>query len=197
MTFTMRSFEAEGAAIVQRARDAARRILRLALEEAERQKQKARVEGRAAGFEEGQKQGVAAAEKRAAEQTRTLAQAHQAAAAAIAEERAALRHAAERELFALATAMAETIVRARVETDSELAARAVRDAIAIAGSRRTLHVHLNPVDYDAMKPADTEAVLYTADPSVARGGCLVRAETGDVDAQIETQLRNLKEALHG
>ena len=197
MTFTMRSFEADGAALVARARDAARKILRLALEEGERQKQKAALEGRAAGLEEGRTQGRAAGEKRVTEETRTMAQAHHAVAAALAEERAALLRAAERELFALATAMAETIVRARVEADPQMAARAVRDAIAIAGGRRALHVHLNPVDYDAMKPADTDVVLYAADPSVARGGCLVRTETGDIDAQIETQLQNLKEALLG
>lgn len=67
----------------------------------------------------------------------------------------------------------------------------------------TLEVHVHPEDAAAL---ESEAALtarlglsgvltYVADPSVARGGCLVHTNRGHVDARIETRVERLCAAI--
>lgn len=195
--FTLRSFEAEAASVVDRARQAARQILRTALVEAGRLREQAKVEAQKLGLDEGRAQGAALAQKKVAEETRTLAAALQASVAAIDGRKEQLLHEVRHDVVELAVAAAERIVRARIQTDPAVAERAVEEALRIAGRRRGLEVHLNPADHAAMARPDSETVRFVADPAVERGGCLVRAENADVDARLSTQLDHLKEALLG
>jgi flagellar assembly protein FliH len=195
--YTLRSFEQEAAQILTRARDAARRVLRDALAEAERLKAQAAAQGRQEGLAQGLQQGAAQAQKRVAEETRTLAEALRNAAREVEARQAELIHLAHRDLVELALAIAERIVRARIQVDPAVAARAVEQAASLAGRRHSLTVHLNPTDHQALAPADTASVRTVADESVARGGCVVRTDVAEFDARIETQLQTLREALLG
>lgn len=195
--FTLRSFEAEAATVLERARAAARQILRTALGEAGRLKEAAKGEGQKLGLDEGRTQGAALAQRKVTEETRTLAAALAAAVAGLDARKEELLHAIRRDVVELAVAAAERIVRARIDTDPAVAERAVEEALKIAGRRRGLEVRLNPADHAVMARPDSETVRFVADPAVERGGCLVHAENADVDARLSTQLDHLKEALLG
>ena len=195
--FTLRQFESDASSIVDRARDAARAILRTALAESERQREQAQNEGRQKGFTDGMTQGRATAERKVAEEHKTAAAAMQAAADAINAQQRDLLHQSQRELVGLSLAIAERVIRTRIEADPTIVQPIIAAAVERAGRRRRLVVRLNPVDHAALKPADTESVAYAADPAVTRGGCRVVSETSEVDAQIETQLQALREALLG
>ncbi len=122
------------------------------------------------------------------------------------EEVAALRLAvlqrSERDLVQLAMAMAERIVRRSIEVDRTILLTMARAAIERLGTTTAATIHLNPIDYDAIRLARPEAlsgggVEVLADPQVARGGCLVKSVAGVIDAGIDTQLRELSRALLG
>ena len=195
--YTLRSFREEAADVVARAREADRRILRAALVEAGKQKKQAHQQGFQDGLAQGREQGTALAKNQVVEQTRTLAAALEQAAGRIDEKQAELIHLARSDLLKLAMAMAERIVRARIEADPQLVRRAVDAAVDLAGRRRSLKVRLNPADVEAMEKSKHEAVEFVPDPTVERGGCVVETETSQVDAAIETQLKNLREAFLG
>lgn len=122
------------------------------------------------------------------------------------EEVAALRLAVlqrgERDLVQLALAMAERIVRRSIDVDRSVLLTMARAAIERLGTTTAATIHLNPIDYDAIRLAHPEAlsgggVEVLTDPQVARGGCLVKSAAGVIDAGIDTQLRELGRALLG
>ena len=195
--YTLKQFETEAAEIVSKARDAARQILKRALEETGRLKEEARVEGHQKGLEEGRVQGRTEAERRFTEETRTVVEALQAVIKNVEDPKRRLIHQAQRDLVALSMTIAEVIVRARIEFDPSIAQRAVDEAIQKVGRRRTLKVHLNPVDHAAIKLPSSDAVEFLVDPAVSRGGCVIKGDATVIDAKVETQLKNIKEALLG
>jgi flagellar assembly protein FliH len=210
-------------------REGAARALREANEEAARMLAKARreadalrvaardegfAEGRAAGLAEGRAQGLeaGAAEGRAAAHAER-AQALDAMAETISAEfmrwhgeRESVLRAAERDLAAIAVAIAESVVRGHVVHDPSAVVREVEAAIALFAGATRVVVEIAPGDEALVAEAlpglgatlarDAEVSLE-ANPRVSRGGCVIRTGDGCVDARIETRFLRMREALVG
>lgn len=152
----------------------------------------------ARGFAEGQREGDTAAASRAATVVRRL----ESTIEAVGQLRATVMRRAEHDLVKLALAMAERIIRREVDADRELLVAMARVAIDRLGDNLTATIHLNPADYAATtsgreprtEPASVDVV---ADPQVPPGGCLVRSSFGVIDAGLDTQIRELTDAMVG
>jgi flagellar assembly protein FliH len=104
----------------------------------------------------------------------------------------------------LATAVAERLIRRELSHTPEIPLTLIREALDMATGSNNLRIHLNPTDYDTLRPqiqtlvrecatlAETELV---PDESVAPGGCRVETQFGVIDQQWETQLKRIEEEL--
>lgn len=204
--YQLKSFEAEAATVLVEARKQAREILRVALEEAARQKAAAEK----AGFDKGHADGLARGQdegaKRATAELKSLPAALATALAGVQEKRKDLERLAEKELVTLALAIAERVVRAKVELDPAIIGPLVHEAVAMATARHSLVIEVHPDDAKALRKAlpglearftEIQDVKIVQKDSVARGGCVVRTASGEIDATMETRLANLRQAVMG
>lgn len=92
-----------------------------------------------------------------------------------------------------ATGLARQIIRSELNTQPEFVTQVARQAVAaLSQSVRRVEMRLHPDDLALVQAGLGEEVVSRgvtclADPSVARGGCLLQTELGSVDARIEHQ----------
>lgn len=200
---------AEAARIEQQARadaealiEAARRQAQaLGAEEQRRTEQlrsqvlaQARQEGLAQGFQQ-----AAAAAQTILEHLRSLAQ----------EAQLCLQEtifASEPELVRLALHIADRIIDAQIDADSELVRRVVRQSLEQAGDRESITLLVNPEDFERIQSyvpdlqdsfPDIEAISVQPDARVDPGGCMVQTRLGVIDARIARQKALLRQAVLG
>ena len=106
---------------------------------------------------------------------------------------------AEQELGALAMGIARRIIGEELATAPERIVPIVREVLARARRARDVVVMVHPDDAATLSalPRDALGVAFDLeeDPSLHRGGCVVRTELGRLDASIEVQLEALARAL--
>jgi flagellar assembly protein FliH len=111
--------------------------------------------------------------------------------------------AVERELLALAMALARQIVRRELKTDPTQIIGIIRDALAaLPVASREVRVHLHPEDAavvrEHLSPTESErAWTIVEDPVMARGGCQITTSTSRIDARLETRLAAIVSELMG
>jgi flagellar assembly protein FliH len=109
----------------------------------------------------------------------------------------------ERELLALAMALARQIVRRELKADPTHIIGIIREAIAaLPVAAREVRVHLHPEDAAVVRenlaPTESErAWQIVEDPVMARGGCRVTTATSRIDARLETRLGAILSELMG
>lgn len=119
------------------------------------------------------------------------------------EETSDLHESLAREAANLALAIAGVVVDGEISTKPErviqIALRALRESVV----GESVILLCNPKDVASLESASNEfrrlaggaAVRVEPDETIARGGCIVRSEFGEVDASIERLLRNIAERL--
>jgi flagellar assembly protein FliH len=112
----------------------------------------------------------------------------------------------EHEAYRFAVAVAERIVKREITLDASVVMRQMREAIRrIVGVEKiTLRVH--PDDEALVRSHRAEMltssdsvreILIEGDETIERGGCILESATGNVDARIGSQLRQIETALFG
>jgi len=152
----------------------------------------AREEGHAAGLAEGR-----AAARRELE--RSLAR-FESLLEAAARPLQALDEATERELARLAVTVARRVVAHELRSDPALVREAVRQAVtALPAATRALRVHLHPDDLALLRELDVAEAHWELlpDPALTRGGCRLESESSRLDAQLETRLAAIADAVLG
>jgi flagellar assembly protein FliH len=92
-----------------------------------------------------------------------------------------------------ATALARQVVRSELATRPELVAAVAAQAVeAVLLSARHVRVNVNSQDHALVAEGAAEVLAargarLVADPSVARGGCVVESDLGRIDASIEAR----------
>ena len=100
----------------------------------------------------------------------------------------------ERELLTLAMALARQIVRRELKTDPTQIIGIIREAIAaLPVAAREVRVHLHPEDAATVRerlaePTNERAWTIVEDPTLTRGGCIVRTETSQIDVRVESRV---------
>jgi flagellar assembly protein FliH len=154
-------------------------------------------EAYARGYADGARDVESAATERVEGMTAHLAGAIQSLAAV----RGVLMRRSERDLVRLAVAIAERVLRHEIDVDRERLVVMARAAIDRLGDHTAATIHLNPVDFEGVRAHHDldlgASIEVLADPTVPRGGCVVRSSFGTIDAGIDAQMRELSRALLG
>lgn len=171
-------------------------ILAEARREAEQKTQEA--------YGEGMHRGLEAGEAQFQESVAEAAEMLERAAAAMQEAHEAFLKSLEPQVVALATAIAERILRREARLDPELVHTSARKALEHLTDRERLTIHVNPEDLEALR-AQKVALLENfdgvreiniqPDPSISPGGCVVESELMQVDARLESQFEEILRVL--
>ncbi len=205
---------AEARRLRQRAEAEAQRIVDEAKQRAEqlqagaeaRGLEQGLAEGREKGHAEGLEQGKAEALEQWRKKLATLHKQWGEAAQQWQGRFDELDRAARQAVLHFALKLAEKIVHRRLEVDPTLVANQVEAALkqVLGVSRVTVCVH--PEDRPLLEEAMPELaatigqfdrVEVVDDPTVTRGGCVLRYGQGRLDATVETQMARIVEALIG
>ncbi len=214
MTYNYDDIRRQGDQWLAEARDEAERMLREADGEAAGIREAARAAGHAQGREEGlrdaerviREQSESRAAGLVAQQLKTALPAVTALADELRRERDVWLAHWERIGIALATTIAEKLLRAELERRPTLVAGRVAELLQLAAGSPDITVRLNPADVALLGDVAGEIgrVLAAAgeprlveDESLGAGDCVVETAHGELDARIETQLRRLVGELLG
>ncbi len=152
-------------------------------------------EAYAAGHLEGLTAGEAESAKRAARFDQLLE--------ALAKPFDELDETVEKQLVELSMTVVRQLFRRELKLDPTHVIGVVREAIALLPvASRDVHVHLHPEDAalvrESLSPVDGErAWLIAEDPLIARGGCRISTQNSVVDAQAESRLNAVINAIAG
>lgn len=208
----LRDLARQGDALVAAAREEAARIVagakaerRALIESAAAEGTRRGIEegikvGRAAGAESGRKEALAASRKACD----ALAAQWSAALAAMEHERARTMRTAREELIGLALSIAEKVIGRTIDADPSVYEHLLEAAIGQVAAPGAVEVRINPEDrptIEGMLPAvcakfsKSEASTIVDDGTLARGSIVVRANQGEFDASIGTQIQRIAEVL--
>jgi flagellar biosynthesis/type III secretory pathway protein FliH len=160
----------------------------------------ARLQGYNVGYEEGYAAGIAAAEKAMADQVNRLA----AVVNGVHENHASFFRIAERQVVDLALQIAQKVVEREVENMPDLAVSVIRSALEEMDARTAVRVRVNPDDVEVLRRRWTQVVPpgvgadrieLQSDERVTSGGAVIDTTHGQVDAQLESKLAQLGNAL--
>ena len=118
--------------------------------------------------------------------------------------RTRLLQASRGDMLRLVMAIAEQVVRVEVSVNRDAILSTIDRALQEAVRSDAYQIRVHPDDLLAAserKPlflasiSTLKNITFEADPSIARGGCMVESELGEVDATIERQLAELRRVL--
>jgi len=152
----------------------------------------------AKGFAQGERAGAAAAQEQSAALARQLTTTLQDLMRVRAEM---IRH-TEKQMVQLSLAVARRVVHREVSLDADLLLAMMRVALDRLSDAAKVTIRLHPADHQSVTGAMagaplSEQVTLVADPRLARGGCRVESEYGDIDAGVDGQIQEIARALLG
>lgn len=160
----------------------------------------ARLQGFNAGYEAGQAAGLAAAEDSVAGLLDRL----QSIVATAQESNAGFFRAAERQVVDLALQIAQKVVEREVENMPDLAVNVIHAALEEMDARTVVRVRVNPEDAEVLRrrwsqvvpgAIAPERIELQADERVQVGGGIIETSQGTIDAQLDSKLAQLGNAL--
>jgi flagellar biosynthesis/type III secretory pathway protein FliH len=160
----------------------------------------ARVQGYGIGYEQGQADGQAAAEATMAESIHRLQQ----LTSGVLENHTAFFRAAERQVVDLALQIAQKVIEREVENMPDLAVTIIRAALEEMDTRTAVRVRVSPDDEELLRRrwaqvvppgVSPDRIELVVDERVQSGGAIIDTTQGQVDAQLDTKLAQLGNAL--
>jgi flagellar assembly protein FliH len=111
---------------------------------------------------------------------------------------------AEAQLLDLSLEIARKVLMQEIQAERHEIDPIVKEALGRVPPRQEVVVHLHPDDLRRSglaeaegAGAETASVRFTADPSVARAGCVIETSEGIVESSPEMHLAEIGEALKG
>lgn len=110
----------------------------------------------------------------------------------------------EQQMVKLAFAIAEKILLQEVATRKDVMTGVLQGALKNINDTEGIKVHLHPQDFRYMMEVKKDFLqsfdgirnlVFEEDSSVQRGGVVVETMFGEVDARLETQLKEIKAAM--
>jgi flagellar assembly protein FliH len=109
----------------------------------------------------------------------------------------------EQQLVLLALAVGKQLARRELKTDPGQIAALIREAVGrLPAAAREVRVHLHPEDAAAVAErlasgGQERAWSVVEDPTLTRGGCLVRSENSQIDARLESRVNAIVSSMLG
>ena len=149
------------------------------------------------GYAQGERAGLEAGGKRAEAMLRRVAQTLE----ELGGLRKTLMQQSERQMVQLALTLARRVVHREITLDPELIAAMAHVAIKKLGISNPSTIRLHPDDYTVVaRDGDRWSgsnVSVVPDPSIARGGCMVESDFGNIDGSLDRQFDEMARALLG
>ncbi len=110
----------------------------------------------------------------------------------------------EPEILKLAVDVARKVVHKEINESPDVVLNTVKIALYQIKDRQALKILVNPADYELLREHKEEimgscdgmrSLEIVEDRRTQQGGCLIEAENGNLDARIDTQLREVERAL--
>lgn len=160
--------------------------------------------GREQGLAQGREQGHAEALAQCAEQLQQLQTAWSQLAEQWDQQRTAMQREARRAVLDFATHFAELVVHRVVEVDQSVIVDQVANALSLVLRPQDVTIRINPTDRPLLGEAmpqllsafpGFEHIHLADDESVSRGGCVLSYGQGEIDAQLDTQVKRILELI--
>jgi flagellar assembly protein FliH len=100
----------------------------------------------------------------------------------------------EKELLHLALAVGKQLARRELRVDPTQVIGIIRESLSqLTPSARDVRIHLHPEDAATVRerlaaPANERAWTIIEDPTLTRGGCIVRTENSQIDVRVESRV---------
>jgi flagellar assembly protein FliH len=100
----------------------------------------------------------------------------------------------EKSLLQLALAVGKQLARRELRTDPTQVIAIIRESLQeLPTSAREPRVHLHPEDAAVVRerlsePSNERAWTLMEDPTMSRGGCVIRTENSQIDARLESRI---------
>lgn len=156
-------------------------------------------------YHKGFTQGEAAGKKLAAQKVEPVLKSLGELMQALATEREQLIVRHDQDLIKIAFMIAMKILHSEIETNNEVVVGVVKAALEKVVKTESVIIKLSPYDLELLQQQigehglETEWLAHEAklegDFNIARGGCKVQTDSGEIDATIETQLELIKSIL--
>ncbi len=123
--------------------------------------------------------------------------------ALLAQPLASLDEEVARQLARLALAIGKQLARRELAGRPDEIIPLIRDCVGrLPAAARDVRVHLHPDDAALVRehlaaPAGERAWMIVEDPTLARGGCLVRTDASQIDARLESRVAAIASSLFG
>ena len=166
----------------------------------DRIRDEAEAAGHVAGYDAGRAEGLARVEELTAEKVAHVTR----LAISAAVDRRELLHNAEAEVVRLATRIARKVVQRELMTDPTIVHRLAEAALRHVAADGLVRLRVNPDDYEELGAywarahgavENDRTYEVVADPAIGRGGVVIETRAGTIDAQLETQLDEIAQAL--
>jgi flagellar assembly protein FliH len=109
----------------------------------------------------------------------------------------------QEQLVLLTLAIGKQLVRRELKADPAQVIAIIREAVGrLPIAAREVRVHLHPEDAAVVRerlaaPTAERAWSIVEDPGLTRGGCLVRTDSSQIDARLESRIQALASAILG
>jgi flagellar assembly protein FliH len=109
----------------------------------------------------------------------------------------------EQQLTLLALTVGKQMVRRELRTDPAQVIAVIRESVGrLPAAARDIRVHLHPEDAAVVRehlsaPSTDRAWNIVEDPAMSRGGCVVRTDTSQIDARLDSRLNAVVSAAFG
>lgn len=193
--------------IIEVSRLKAQQILKEASSEADRIRSTAREEGLATGVSEGKLKALQEERSRISEETAGIQEGLKNILSSLEQAKSAILNTYEKGLIKLALAIAQKVIKIGLDTQHErISLQNLKGALSLITQRTKVELHLNQQDLQMIQKYLPELqtqfhqiaqIELVADPSVSKGGCVVKTAEGEIDAQIETQVEEISREILG
>jgi flagellar assembly protein FliH len=109
----------------------------------------------------------------------------------------------QKQLSTLALAVGKQIARRELKADPAQIIAIIREAVArLPAAARDIRVHLHPEDAAIVRerlstPGNDRAWSVVEDPALSQGGCLVRTDTSQIDARLDSRVNAIVSSILG
>lgn len=151
-------------------------------------------------YARGRQEGIAQAEERIGELGRAFA----AAVEDISRLRESILKNSTDDMLRLVLAVAGQVVHVEIASNPQIVLETLKRGLKAAVRSDEYHIRLHPEDLalvSEQKPlllasvSGLKNITLEGDPGVARGGCMVESNLGQVDASIDSQLAEIRDKL--
>jgi flagellar assembly protein FliH len=214
IAFDLADVEAQAAGIIAKARSEAAGIIEGAKKSGETIRREAGEKGHTEGFNAGRTEGLTQGRSEAREEAfaqardeiAAISSALAGACSEFSSHKDALFTQAQMDLLKLTILIARKIVAREIAADAHVTFENVKRCLDLLSQRKNLIVRVAPSAETLVKErlpelsktlGELSSVKLVADESVRPGGCLVTAESGVLDATIESQFAEVERILFG